>query len=96
MKQEIYVSVDIEADGPIPGPHSMLSLGAAAFTDQAELVATFSSNLECLPSAKGHPDTLDWWKTQSEAWYDAKKQGELFCKMLADSRNNRQLRGESS
>jgi len=26
---EIYISVDIEADGPIPGPYSMLSLGAA-------------------------------------------------------------------
>ena len=26
---ECYVSIDIEADGPIPGAHSMLSLGAA-------------------------------------------------------------------
>jgi hypothetical protein len=25
----VYISVDIEADGPIPGPYSMLSLGAA-------------------------------------------------------------------
>ncbi|MFP4592985.1 MAG: exonuclease, partial [Ralstonia sp.] len=24
-RPEIYVSTDIEADGPIPGPHSMLS-----------------------------------------------------------------------
>ncbi len=24
----IFVSVDIEADGPIPGPYSMVSLGA--------------------------------------------------------------------
>ena len=29
---EIYVSIDVEADGPIPGDHSMLSLGAAAFS----------------------------------------------------------------
>lgn len=27
---EIYVAVDVEADGPIPGPYSMLSLGMAA------------------------------------------------------------------
>lgn len=27
----VYVSIDVEADGPIPGPNSMLSLGAAAF-----------------------------------------------------------------
>jgi hypothetical protein len=25
----VYISVDIEADGPIPGPYSMLSVGAA-------------------------------------------------------------------
>ncbi|MFI9544188.1 exonuclease [Streptomyces sp. NPDC052016] len=29
VKPSLYVSVDIEADGPIPGPYSMLSLGAA-------------------------------------------------------------------
>jgi hypothetical protein len=29
VKASCYVSVDIEADGPIPGPYSMLSLGAA-------------------------------------------------------------------
>jgi hypothetical protein len=28
---EIYVSTDVEADGPIPGPHSMLSFASAAF-----------------------------------------------------------------
>lgn len=29
IKPSLYISVDIEADGPIPGPNSMLSLGAA-------------------------------------------------------------------
>ncbi|MFH8925989.1 exonuclease [Streptomyces pristinaespiralis] len=29
VKPSLYFSVDIEADGPIPGPYSMLSLGAA-------------------------------------------------------------------
>ncbi|MER5943222.1 3'-5' exoribonuclease [Streptomyces sp. NPDC001928] len=28
-KPSLYISVDIEADGPIPGPYSMLSFGAA-------------------------------------------------------------------
>lgn len=28
MKKEIYISVDIEADGPIPGDYSMMSFGA--------------------------------------------------------------------
>lgn len=29
MKRDVYISVNVEADGPIPGPYSMLSLGAA-------------------------------------------------------------------
>jgi hypothetical protein len=28
IKPSMYISVDIEADGPIPGPYSMISLGA--------------------------------------------------------------------
>ncbi|MHC3389340.1 3'-5' exonuclease [Streptomyces lavendulocolor] len=29
LRPSVYISVDIEADGPIPGPYSMLSVGAA-------------------------------------------------------------------
>ncbi|MFE6822589.1 3'-5' exoribonuclease domain-containing protein [Streptomyces sp. NPDC057690] len=29
VKPSLYLSVDVEADGPIPGPYSLLSLGAA-------------------------------------------------------------------
>ncbi|MFF8828177.1 exonuclease [Streptomyces sp. NPDC015131] len=29
IRPSLYISVDIEADGPVPGPYSMLSLGAA-------------------------------------------------------------------
>lgn len=28
-KPSLYISVDVEADGPVPGPYAMLSLGAA-------------------------------------------------------------------
>lgn len=28
-KPELYIAVDVEADGPIPGPYSMLSIGMA-------------------------------------------------------------------
>ena len=33
FKKEIYISVDIEASGPIPGEYSMLSLGATVVGD---------------------------------------------------------------
>ncbi len=68
MAREIYVSTDVEADGPIPGPHSMLSFGSAAYTENKELLGTFSANLETLPEASGHPETMAWWQGQQDAW----------------------------
>ena len=55
---EIYISTDVETDGPIPGPHSMLSIGAAAYTADKQLLSTFSANLETLPGVAGHADTM--------------------------------------
>jgi hypothetical protein len=66
--REIYVSTDVETDGPIPGPHSMLSIGSAAYSADKRLVATFSANLETLPGAAAHPETAAWWATQPAAW----------------------------
>ena len=65
---EIYVSTDIEADGPIPGPNSMLSLASAAYLADKTLVATFSANLIPLPGAACDPNTMAWWQTQPDAW----------------------------
>lgn len=66
--RETYVSIDIEADGPIPGPHSMLSFGAVAFTDDGLEHDAFSVNLTVLDGAQGHPETMAWWQTQPTAW----------------------------
>lgn len=65
---EIYVSTDVEADGPIPGPNSMLSFGSAAYTGDKRLLDTFSANLTTLPGAQGDPKTMEWWATQPDAW----------------------------
>ncbi|MBF0220001.1 MAG: exonuclease [Gammaproteobacteria bacterium] len=65
---EIYISTDVETDGPIPGPHSMLSLGAAAYTADKKLISTFSANLETLAGATADAKTAQWWATQPEAW----------------------------
>jgi len=70
---EIYISTDVETDGPVPGPHSMLSLGAAAYTAYKQLLSTFSANLETLPGASAHPKTAAWWQTQPEAWAACRK-----------------------
>ncbi len=65
---EIYISTDVETDGPIPGPHSMLSFGSAAYTADKQLVSTFTANLETLPDASADPKTAAWWATQPQAW----------------------------
>ena len=46
--REIYVSTDIETDGPVAGKHSMLSIGSRAYVANKQLLGTFSANLETL------------------------------------------------
>jgi len=65
---ELYISTDVEADGPIPGPNSMLSFASAAFRPDKTLVATFTANLTTLPGAHGDPKTMEWWRGQPDAW----------------------------
>lgn len=65
---EIYVSTDIEADGPIPGPHSMLSLGSAAYLPSGALHSTFSVNLVQLEGAQPDPSTQAFWDKNPDAW----------------------------
>lgn len=65
--KEIYFSVDIEADGPIPSVYSMLSLGCGAFFE-GKLVDSFSVNLHRLEGAIEDIETMEWWETQPQAW----------------------------
>jgi hypothetical protein len=68
-KSEIYVSIDCETDGPIPGPHSMLSLGAAAFDASGTELGCWYANFDVLEGAEGHPDTMAFW-AQHQVVYD--------------------------
>lgn len=67
---EIFISVDVETDGKLPPMNSMLSLGAAAFTSDGDMLSTFSANLELLDGATQDPSTMAWWATNQIA-YDA-------------------------
>jgi hypothetical protein len=69
---EIYVSTDIETDGPIPGENSMLSLGSVAFAANGAEIASFAINFETLPGAAPNAKTMEWWQTQPEAWEAAR------------------------
>jgi hypothetical protein len=73
QQPEIFVSTDIEADGPIPGPHSMLSLASAAYRADKTVVATFSANLDTLPGAQPDARTAAWWQGFPQAWEACRK-----------------------
>lgn len=77
MEQEyVYVSTDVEADGKIPGKHSMLSFGSAAYTPEKTLVATFTANLHVLPGAVPDEKVMEWWKTEPGAWEECRRNQE--------------------
>lgn len=73
MNNEVYISVDIETDGPIPGPFSMLSIGCYAVRETGDPVGHFYTTIQRLPGAGQHPKTMEWWATQPEAYALATK-----------------------
>lgn len=83
-KSEIYFVTDIETDGPIPGPHSMLSFASVAYSDAGEFVGTFSVNLEALPDARGHPHTMKWWASEPQAWAACRSEQQTPHTAMAD------------
>jgi hypothetical protein len=90
---EIYISTDIEADGPVPGLHSMLSLGSAAYDSKRNLIGTFSANFETLEGAGTDLRTMAWWKTEPAAWKTCRQ--DLETPQAASQRYVQWLRGWS-
>lgn len=64
-RKQLYVSLDIEADGTVPGPFSMLSFGMVIIDLEGKIYGTYTANLEKLEYADplGHPDTMKWWNS---------------------------------
>jgi hypothetical protein len=66
-----FLFVDCEMDGPCPGLHSMLSLGAVVFlstTQGIQWIDSFTCNLRPLPDTQPHPSTLHWWAKHPAAY----------------------------
>jgi hypothetical protein len=68
MVEEIYVSIDVEADGRLPGLSSMLSLGAVAISLDKKVEGTFSCNFELLEGASPHPKVQEFWDKNKDAY----------------------------
>jgi hypothetical protein len=63
MMKEIYISVDVESDGPIPGPYSMTALGAVVAgyrTDTGKVVKLDVTSPENRFYAEIKPISDDW------------------------------------
>jgi len=67
-QHEIYVSTDVETDGPVAGLNSMLSFGSAAFTAEGYMLGKFTANLDLLEGAVAHPETTAFWEKNKEAY----------------------------
>ncbi|HYD02216.1 MAG TPA: hypothetical protein VEB22_13395, partial [Phycisphaerales bacterium] len=68
MSREVYFSTDVESDGPIPGPHSMLSFASVAIAEGGEVLGAFSANLDLLPGAAPEPATAAFWAEHPDAF----------------------------
>jgi len=86
-KKEILISIDVETNGKIPGDFSMLSLGAAAFNTNGDLLSTYYANLKLLPNASEDPDTMEWW-SKNQAAYDATRLNMIEPKLAMEQFNS--------
>jgi hypothetical protein len=69
-KKEIYLSLDVETDGPCAGINNMLTIGVAAFDIEGRQLDTFYGRILPLPDLKPHPKTMAWWHAQPKYAFD--------------------------
>ena len=70
--ETVFVTLHIHTDGPIPGPHSLLTLSSAAHGDGG-LIGTFTTNVRELPGATVHPVSLQHWRARAEDWLTTRR-----------------------
>lgn len=60
MSEELFVSLDVETIGPIPGVNPMIELGAACFNIEGVVVDTWQSALS-KDGWNADIETMKWW-----------------------------------
>ena len=77
FEKEVYISVDVETNGPYPGDFSMINLGASSFKltnpNPLEPISAFSVNIRPLRNAKQDPDTMRFWAKHPGIWKEINK-----------------------
>ena len=68
-QETLYLSFDVEADGPDPSHNNMLSLGIYGFTKNKTEVFTWLKNFYPRPNkAPNHECMLNFWSKNPDAW----------------------------
>ncbi len=67
------VRTHVHTDGPIPGPHSLLTLTAVAHAAGGEAIGTFTTNVRELPGATLHPTALRLWRGRAQDWLTSRR-----------------------
>lgn len=83
-REELYASTDIEANGPIPGLYSMLSLGTVLFTGTGVEIGSFYANLQPLEGAAEHPETMAFWAEHQTAYQMTRTSLEEPARVMQD------------
>lgn len=69
----VYISCDIETDGPICNPNSILQLGSVSFNSKGDELDSFTVNLEELPNGSKCEKTMQWWSKQGDLYEKTRK-----------------------
>ncbi|HZG92754.1 MAG TPA: hypothetical protein VEZ42_21295 [Pseudonocardia sp.] len=73
MPPEILVTSHVHTDGPIPGPHSLLTLTSLGHLPGGGVTDPITINLRELPGAKLHPVSLQSWRRRPEDWLSTRR-----------------------
>lgn len=85
----LYLSFDIEADGPSPCRNNMLSLGICGLTDDANIVYKYCKNLKPLENHVIDPDTkARFWDKNPELWEKVNQDQVTYCDAMQELAND--------
>ena len=78
-----YFVTDIETNGPHPGVHSMLGFASVACRRGDGIIGEFEKNVAPLAELTEHPEVMDWWRTQPDAFSYVTKNPSLAQETMA-------------
>ena len=71
--ESVFVTLHVHTDGPIPGPHSLLTLASVAQPRIGGPISTFTANVRELAGATFHPRALHQWQSRPEDWLASRR-----------------------